>query len=198
MHFRFLHALQLPTPLVNFLSFLFFSFLIVYFFPFLLFLYLSFLVLFIGSLYFLSLSFLFLFFVFCSTYQHTFTREKVLVRKMFHRKGRTYFHDTKPFSLTFSLFFQMLYLLSISWNRFSVMCICSAIDHRWLKNVVKTKKKWHLGRSRLCHWCPYNIPTSSVFYYRLYRSMVKWNLFVLYWNKHDVVNGDMAFVSTLQ
>ena len=97
---------------------------------------------------------------------------------MFHREGRTYFHDTKPFSLTLSLFFQMLYLLSVSWNRFSVMCICSVIDHKWLKNVVKTKKKWHLGRSRLCRWCPYDIPTSSVFYYRLYRSMVKWNLFV--------------------
>ena len=37
-------------------------------------------------------------------------------------------------------------------------------NHRWRKNVVRTKK-WHTRRSRVCHWCSYRILTSSVIYY---------------------------------
>ena len=42
--------------------------------------------------------------------------------------------------------------------------VCSVLDHRWLQNVVKTKK-WHTSRRRVCHWCFYHILTSSVIYY---------------------------------
>ena len=74
-------------------------------------------------------------------------------------------------------------------------CVCSVIDHRWRQNVVRTKK-WHTRRSRVCHWCSYDILTSSVIYYwtdawRLTSSVIyywirrtaTWNLFVLYNNE---------------
>ena len=43
-------------------------------------------------------------------------------------------------------------------------CVCSVIDHRGGQNVERTKK-WHMRRSRVCHWCSYHILTSSVIYY---------------------------------
>ena len=43
-------------------------------------------------------------------------------------------------------------------------CVCSVIDHRWRQNVVK-RKKWHTSRRRVCHWCFYQMLTSSVIYY---------------------------------
>ena len=42
--------------------------------------------------------------------------------------------------------------------------VCPVIDHRWRQNVVKTMK-WHTSRRRVCHWCFYQILTSSVIYY---------------------------------
>ena len=60
-------------------------------------------------------------------------------------------------------------------------CVCSVIDHRWRRNVVRTKK-WHTRRSRVCHWCSYHILTSSVIYYWIRRTAT-WNLFVLYNNE---------------
>ena len=53
-----------------------------------------------------------------------------------------------------------IYLYSGSRSRI----LRSLIDHRWRQNVVRTKK-WHTRRSRVCHWCPYYILTSSVIYY---------------------------------
>ena len=43
-------------------------------------------------------------------------------------------------------------------------CVCSVIDHRWRKNVVRTKE-WRTRGSRVCHWCSYQILTSSMIYY---------------------------------
>ena len=61
-------------------------------------------------------------------------------------------------------------------------CVCLVIDHRWRQNVVRTKK-WYTRRSRVCHWCPYHILTSSVIYYWIRRTAT-WNLFVLYNNEN--------------
>ena len=40
---------------------------------------------------------------------------------------------------------------------------CSVIDHKWCKNVIKTKKL-NTRRNRVCHRCPYHILMSSVIY----------------------------------
>ena len=40
---------------------------------------------------------------------------------------------------------------------------CSVIDHKWCKNVIRTKKL-NTRRNRVCHGCPYHILMSSVIY----------------------------------
>lgn len=40
----------------------------------------------------------------------------------------------------------------------------SAIDHRWCRNVVRTKR-WHARHSQVCHWCYHHILTSSLIYH---------------------------------
>lgn len=39
----------------------------------------------------------------------------------------------------------------------------SVIDHKWCKNVIRTKKL-NTSRNRVCHGCPYHILMSSVIY----------------------------------
>ena len=49
-------------------------------------------------------------------------------------------------------------------NRFQVaVCLFSNRSQRTSK--CGKNKKWHTRRSRVCHWCPYHILTSSVIYY---------------------------------
>ena len=50
-------------------------------------------------------------------------------------------------------------------NRFHVasLCICSAIDHKWYQNAVRTKKK-DMKSSRVCLWLSNQIWISSVIY----------------------------------
>ena len=88
-----------------------------------------------------------------------------------------------------TLFLYILILYYIKQIDSKLLCICSAIDHRWHQNVVRTKK-WHTRRSRVCHWCSYHILTSSVIYYwtdawqlgiyLLNRGMATGNLFIHY------------------
>ena len=42
-------------------------------------------------------------------------------------------------------------------------CVCSVMDHRWRQNAVRTNGT--RGDSPVCHWCSYDILTSSVIYY---------------------------------
>ena len=53
---------------------------------------------------------------------------------------------------------------STSQIDFKLLCLCLVIDHRWLWNMVRTKKG-HMRHRRVHHWYSYHILRSSDIYY---------------------------------
>lgn len=75
-------------------------------------------------------------------------------------------------------------------------CFCLVTFHRWLQNVVGTKKKWPMRRRTVCCRCYYYIVTSSMIYYTNIRQH---GICLSYMVKmQKVVNGDVFHTSVLR
>ena len=74
-----------------------------------------------------------------------------------------------------------------------LLCICSVIDCRWCRNVVRTEcGTWGGDHSWMCHWCSYHILKSPV-----NRCTATWNQSISY-NKRKRCHLYIVYASFFQ